>query len=132
MSIVQALTQTAPQRLAPESAEAASSPERERRESTRHGCRIDASCQPIAAPGNRWPAQAVDISTSGVSLVLSRRFEPGTILAVSLAGVSDCTPLARVQCVAPHGLYWRIGCVWADPLTPEELRNLVGVAIPPE
>jgi hypothetical protein len=126
MSIVQALAAIAPQRLADE----ADQPEVdcERRETQRIDCQMDAFCQPIAGlAGNRWPARAVDISTLNVSLLVSRRFEPGTLLAIGLQGsLDDCHPLARVERVAPAGNYWRIGCLWADPLSEDELRSLIG------
>jgi hypothetical protein len=129
MSIVRALSESAPQRLA--------SPEQtqphegeDRRQCERHRCQVDAYCQPIAGQTGRWPAKAVDISTASVSLVISRRFEPGTLLAIGLQNSSDgdCMPLARVQRVAPDGVYWRLACVWADPISADELKALIGVA----
>lgn len=131
MSIVRALSRIAPENLIVKNEDDSPPHDSERRESPRHVCQVEAYCQPLADhAGSRWPATAVDISTRNVSLVLSRRFEAGTLLAVGLQGTTagDCMPLVRVQRVAPDGVYWRIGCVWSDPLTPEELRGLVGSA----
>jgi hypothetical protein len=100
----------------------------ERRDSQRFDCQLTAVCQPVAAEFH-WEGQADDISAGGISLVLSRRFEPGTLLAVGLKGLaldSSCMPLARVCRVNPAGLYWRLGCSWADELGLDELRGLLG------
>jgi hypothetical protein len=67
-----------------------------------------------------------------VRLVMSRRFEPGTRLAVELAsalfGVSYL-PLARVCWARAAGvLGWQLGCAWEGDLVQEELHPLVGPA----
>ncbi|MBY0523937.1 MAG: PilZ domain-containing protein [Gemmataceae bacterium] len=103
----------------------------ERRTSIRHVCELSGDCQPIAAleAGNRWPVQAANISEGGVSLMLSRRFEPGTLLAVEFVSDPADTaymPLARVCRASRAGNYWLLGCSWADGLGADDLRTLVG------
>ena len=100
----------------------------DRREWLRFDCVLEAVCQPVAAEFH-WQGQASDISAGGVALVLARRFEPGTLLAIGLKGLalqSGCMPLARVQRAKAHGLYWQLGCTWADELGLEELKGLLG------
>ncbi len=105
----------------------------ERRAIPRHVCALDGDCQPITAleAGNHWPARAADVSAAGVALILSRRFEPGTLLAIELEVPGADTaymPLACVRYVQPLGQHYQLGCVWSKPLSPEEVRNLVGKA----
>src|SRR5437764_9646563 len=54
----------------------------------RQSCELPTSCQPAAAFGNaesKWSGVVRDISPGGLQLSLTRRFEPGTGLAVELA-----------------------------------------------
>lgn len=104
---------------------------KERRAATRFSFRVQGDCQPITAneAGNHWPVNTLDISTSGVAVLLSRRFEPGTLLALELSGASNPSaylPLARVCRVTRNGLHWLLGCVWQDTVATEEIHELVG------
>lgn len=104
---------------------------RERRGSVRYACDLKGQCQPITVleAGNHWPMQALDISASGVSFVLCRRFEPGTLLAIDICDQSEepmTMPLARVRYVVPSGNSWLLGCAWADTLEGSDLRSLLG------
>ncbi len=87
-------------------------------------------CQPITQlAGNRWPTLLRDISGGGVGIRLSRRFEPGTLLALTLGpSLANTTslPLARVQRVSSAGVYWWLGCAWADEMNEDDLYLLVG------
>src|SRR5690348_14403940 len=54
---------------------------------TCYPCELQASCQPLAGWLDResvWPGTISDLSTNGLGLVLGRRFEPGSGLAVEL------------------------------------------------
>ena len=54
----------------------------------RQSCELPTSCQPAASFGNpecKWSGVVRDISPGGLQLSLTRRFEPGTGLAVELA-----------------------------------------------
>jgi hypothetical protein len=91
----------------------------DRRGSHRQNCTVQGRCQPVTAleAGNNWPIQARDISERGVAIVVCRRFEPGTLLAVNLTDQSQSEismPLARVQRVVSSGTAWLLGCIWAD------------------
>jgi hypothetical protein len=105
----------------------------------RHPCSLQTSCQPIAARSDKdclWPAQLRDISSMGVGLVLRRRFERGTGLAVEIPGpdgdVSD-TLLAKVVRVATlRDGSWLLGCHFVSELSEDELERLLQLCIPEE
>jgi hypothetical protein len=103
----------------------------ERRGAIRYTSRVPGDCQPVTAneAGNRWPVHALDISTSGVGLLLGRRFEPGTLLAVELHRHAKHTaylPLARVCRVVRFKEHWLLGCAWEGTVAVEEIRSVVG------
>jgi hypothetical protein len=103
----------------------------ERRASARYLCRLQGKCQPVTAveTGNIWPLETVDVSVGGIGLRLARRFEPGTLLAMSLFGSgveSVRMVLARVRRVCPSGSCWLLGCAWTNELDTTELRSLLG------
>jgi hypothetical protein len=105
---------------------------RERRAAVRYPCDQDTFCQPIAARKGddwRWPARIRDISLHGVGLLLSRRFEVGTILVIELQGtakVCERMMIARVAHATPHEGEWVMGCQFINPLSEDELKELVG------
>src|SRR5438067_3093320 len=86
-----------------------------RRGAVRFGSCDNTSCN--VANGNgvlAWQVRPHDISTSGISLLVPRRLEPGTLLSVDLENSlkTACrTVLARVVRVAigPHKT-WVLGC----------------------
>ena len=94
----------------------------------RFPCLLPGLCRPSAHAhaAGCWPAKAHDISTGGVSLIVNRRFEPGTSLVIEVhapAGDSTCTLLGRVMRVANHGReFWLLGCALTRPLGDEDLR----------
>src|SRR5438132_1629962 len=80
----------------------------ELREASRHRCDVHTTCQPPSAwCKDPWPATIRDISTGGLSLNLSRRFERGSGLAIELPTEEGgtTTVLARVVHVSadPEG-----------------------------
>lgn len=101
----------------------------------RHACDLEASCQPVAARGDQdlqWPGTIRDISTVGVGLVLKRRFEPGSGLAIEVPAVGDRaeeTLLARVRHATrlPDGR-WLHGCSFISELGDDELQSLLGLS----
>jgi hypothetical protein len=94
----------------------------DRRVSLRRPCRVSIDCHTIESGGHAewWPGTVVDLSGRGVRLVLERRFEPGTPLAVELPEVGEYTTqtqLARVVWVAQHpSRYWVLGCAFDQDL----------------
>ncbi|MBY0526339.1 MAG: PilZ domain-containing protein [Gemmataceae bacterium] len=77
-----------------------------------------------------WPALVRDISTSGVSLVIGQRHEPGTRLPMCLVNTrKDLRCPIEMEVVhtlrRPDG-YWLAGCAFQDrQLNAEELEGLL-------
>jgi hypothetical protein len=102
----------------------------ERRAWVRYSCDLDFSCQPIAVGNdNRWLGRVLNLSRGGACLVVGRRFERGTILAIELqSGAQSVTGplLARVaHCTPQSHSDWLIGCSFVRELSEEELQALV-------
>src|SRR5262245_64007711 len=58
----------------------------------RQACEVTTACRPAAAFNSKeavWSATIRDVSAGGVRLVLRRRFETGTGLAIELPGNDD-------------------------------------------
>jgi hypothetical protein len=100
----------------------------------RLSCGLETSCQPLAARGDRdmfWPACIKDISAGGMGLVLTRRFERGTGLAIEIPATADSsadTLLAKVVHVArlPDGR-WLLGCAFVSVLGDDEVQKLLNL-----
>src|SRR5262249_32128353 len=100
----------------------------ERRQSPRYECHLETSCQAAAAlHGENWPARVKDLSRGGAGLLVTRRFEPGTLLGLTLPDGTTgehYTVLARVIHAHPQECGdWLLGCAFADQLTEEELQS---------
>jgi serine/threonine protein kinase len=108
----------------------------ERRGGVRFGCIQGTVCSfdnslhsGGVSPAEVWPATLEDVSTTGVGLVLGRRFELGTILSVEIDNGSRRQPkprLVRVRRAQPRELgHWLLGCEFCEPLTNRELKAFV-------
>lgn len=102
----------------------------ERRGWIRFTCDLDATCLPSAEdPEVLWPARVLNLSCGGVGLLVSRRFEPDTLLQIELqtAKRSFSRPLlVQVLHVTGHQTGgWLIGCSFPQPLSEEELHQLM-------
>jgi hypothetical protein len=77
----------------------------------------------------RWDAVICDISQGGVCVVLKRRFEKGSALAVELPssdGQRSNVVFVKVVHVEAHGNgSWRLGCKLVSELSQEELNRLL-------
>lgn len=76
-----------------------------------------------------WLGGIQDISLSGLSLVLQRRFAPGTVLVVELATKPSgrLYRLVRVlHATQENNDRWILGCAFARPLGEHELQTFVG------
>lgn len=100
----------------------------ERRAWVRYPCNLDTLYQPGEGllEHRWWFAKVRDISTKGIGLILRRRFEPGTLLAIALHTSNENlsrTLGIRVVHVSPHpGGGWTIGCTFNADLTDDELH----------
>jgi len=109
--------------LPPSRTQPTSSPQaNERRTYVRHFC-------DIGAVVDAWPARIQDISRGGVKVVLSRRFEVGTVLKLEVFVPSDESLymlLAKVVHIVqePTGS-WGLGCAFVQEITDEEMQELL-------
>jgi hypothetical protein len=98
----------------------------ERRAAARHPCTLETTCLQATDGETAWDAQVIDISATGVGLLLKRRFEPGTLLSFRLEGPSGTqsfNALARVVHARrqPSG-GWLLGCALVGELDAAQLR----------
>jgi hypothetical protein len=108
--------------VAPQPVAVPPGPAIERRAFVRHFCDIGAVI-------DAWPARIQDISRGGVKVVVSRRFEVGTVLKleVPIAGEENLHMiLAQVVRVAqePTGS-WGLGCAFVQEISQEEVEELL-------
>jgi hypothetical protein len=108
---------------------------RECRVHERYSCDVKTSCQPPTVWGSQelhWQAEIRNIAQGGLALVLRRRFEKGTGLAVELPGPDakmTSTVLVRVVRVTPQpDGFWLLGCAFVSDLSEEEVRALAAHA----
>ena len=110
---------------------------RDRRDGRRSACRLEGQCRPVENPqvAAAWPATVLDISCGGFQLLLSRRFEPGTLLVVDVhdpAGQATRMLVARVARVTTltRGR-WVHGCAFSVPLSTEDLESVLRTSAAP-
>src|SRR5262249_14154821 len=95
------------------------SPARKERRSQRFSCRRSVNSRVLnRSKDSDWQGQIVDISQSGICLLLNRSFHKGTLLTVALE--SEKTKLrsvvVRVVWARPEARLWKIGCEFDQPL----------------
>jgi hypothetical protein len=114
----------------PQAKESGSAPaSMERRAWVRYACDLSGSCQPVSGSRDRtWAARVQDISRGGLRLVVTRRFEPGTLLEIDLTDVKQIevqSVLARVIHVTTQSLgMWCLGCSFHRELSEDDVRAL--------
>ena len=98
----------------------------------RQSCELPTTCQPasaLAMKEMRWTATISDISLGGVRIVLPRRFEKGTGLAVELPGTEDReSTVVFVKVVHVKALgngAWALGCRFLSELSDDQLQSLL-------
>jgi hypothetical protein len=101
----------------------------DQREWKRFPCDITAQCQLVASDNARpWPAKVLDISATGVGLLVDRNLDNGTLLSVELhnaAGTTERTMLACIVHVTRHpAAEWALGCNFIRSLSEEDLCAL--------
>jgi hypothetical protein len=101
----------------------------------RHACGLVSSCQPASTFGKedlKWSGTIDNVSIGGVGLILGRRFEKGTGLAIELPGSANSgayVVLAKVMQVQRHGnTGWMLGCKFVSELSEEEVQRLLPVS----
>jgi hypothetical protein len=97
----------------------------------RKPCALPATCQPASVSEmkeTRWPASISDISVGGVLIVLPRRFEKGTGLALELPGDAEresAIVFVKVVHLKRQDAAWALGCKFVSPLSDDELQRLL-------
>ncbi|AMV29122.1 Serine/threonine-protein kinase PrkC [Gemmata sp. SH-PL17] len=94
---------------------------------------IDTSATGTGNPESEemWPLVVRDVSTSGLGVLLARRFELGTELTIEfLTGESEVARLeVRVVRIEPEKAgHWIHGCVFKTNLSDDELEDLIKFA----
>jgi hypothetical protein len=101
----------------------------ERRAEERFPVNADASCSFISPVVEDFgPARIQNISMHGLGLLVSRRVEPGTLLAITLANQAKRftkTVLVRIVHVTPLPGNFLVGGTFSVPLTYQEMTTLV-------
>jgi hypothetical protein len=91
------------------------------------------SCKPVAGLTTkeselRWSGTIRDVSRGGIGLILSRRFEPGTLLILELASAgkeSRHLALRVVHARAERKGDWTVGCAFVCPISEEDLQTIL-------
>jgi hypothetical protein len=101
----------------------------ERRAVERYPVNAEASC-PFVGPVSEGlgTAKIKDLSMQGVGLIMSRRVEPGSLLAVTLSNAAKGfrkTVLVRVAHATPVPGGCLVGGTFDTPLTYQEMSTLV-------
>jgi serine/threonine protein kinase len=111
----------------------ASTPEIERRSAVRYDCSLSSSCtidqslhDGAAENCAQYEAHVCDLSVTGIGLLLSRRFEPGSLLSVNLESGDGCVKRSReirvVRVARAEGSRWFLAGKLSESLSKEELR----------
>ena len=91
---------------------------------------VEAFCRSVAAvKDDPWPARVRDLSTGSIGLVLTRRFEPGTLLVIELEkkahGLSHTLVGRVVHATAQNNGGWMVGCTLANKIAEDDLQALL-------
>jgi hypothetical protein len=101
----------------------------ERRSAVRYPSQAATPCLPVPEGEALCCARVVDISTTGVGLLVDSYVEPETLLAVELQGEdpgASYTLVVEVRRATKQGEgEWLLGCSFARELTEAEMRALL-------
>ena len=102
----------------------------ERRASTRFPCNLATSCRLVASlPDDPVPARVRNISVGGLSLVLAKPFDSGSLLAIELRSMTrnvTRTLQIRILYVVEHPSGdWIAGASFVQPLADDELKTFL-------
>jgi hypothetical protein len=91
---------------------------------------LEAYCRSVAAvKDDPWPARVREIKSGSISLLLTRRFEPGTLLVIELEKKEQSlshTLVGRVHkaALSSNGS-WELGCTLANKIAEDDLQALL-------
>src|SRR5205823_5401803 len=99
------------------------------RQSPRYACEITTEYAILEEPDTLpRPARLLNISRSGMAVVVEELLLPQMTLAVELhrpGGLFSCLLAGEIVHALPHRDGWMLGCRFHRPLTPDELANLL-------
>ncbi len=108
-----------------------SDPYLERRASVRYSCRSDARLCFPPPPGHEACVRATarDISTGGISLIVSQWFGQGTLVRIELQNgtrdaVRQINACVMHSTLLPDG-QWFVGCAFLERLSPEDMGPFI-------
>jgi hypothetical protein len=96
----------------------------------RFPCEVKALCQVVADPeAEPWPVQVMNLSPTGIGLLVGRAIDTGTLLSLELQGPTEQEAHTILACVVhvtvqPDG-QWALGCNFIRELSEAELLALV-------
>jgi hypothetical protein len=97
----------------------------------RFPCHVKAACQTVTPdePEPAWPAQVLNISPSGIGLLVDRPVENGALLSLQLQGAGGQMTHTILACVvhvtAQAAGHWALGCNFIRELSEKELLALL-------
>jgi eukaryotic-like serine/threonine-protein kinase len=111
-------------------------PSEERRRSVRYACTIATLCElrasihpGTATPPDQWDSKVLNLSVSGIGLLLQRRFEPGTRLTILLESpdhrFQHRAEITVVRNIRVADRQWYMGAVFGQPIDKVDLRKLL-------
>jgi hypothetical protein len=91
---------------------------------------VEAFCRSVAAvKDDPWPARVRELKTGSISLLLTRRFEPGTLLVIELEKKALSLSHTLVGRVAHAAMSsngsWELGCTLANKIAEDDLQALL-------
>lgn len=93
-----------------------------RRLDVRYVCDVITRCaEPDSIPVH---ASVLDVSRTGIRLLTSRSFEPGSILAIDLSVAGGIVFACVLHAAAAPDGWWKIGCSFTATVSEERLRSL--------
>jgi hypothetical protein len=100
----------------------------ERRAQARRAC-VDSGARAVLASQGQdlWQASVRDISAGGIGVLLDRRVDPGTVLAIELHNKTQHfwhLKLLRVIHATPQGQHWLVGSAFLKSFTDAEFNSL--------
>jgi hypothetical protein len=101
----------------------------DRRAEERYPVSTDAACPFLSPVVEDFGAVRIrDVSMHGVGLLVARRIEPNTLLAVVLTNPTrsfNKTVLARVVHITPVAGGFLAGCTFVTPISYQEMSSLI-------
>lgn len=119
-----------PEQLEPFGGTPTSRPFVDQRTRPRFTCDVEAIYQIVAVSEMQaWPAQVLNISATGIGLLVDREVLPGTLLSVDLTPRKSGTVKTMLSCVVHVGKQgdreWALGCNFITELSEKDLKELL-------